>query len=281
MTESFVDVNGCRTWTATVGSGPPVVLVHGGPGICDYTGPVAAMLSDRYSVRRYEQRGCGRTAAVPPYDMATLVADLESLRAGWHDERVRLIGHSFGASLAFLYASEHPERVERLVLWCGTGIADGWQARHRDAVAARLTAAERARMDELRELRLADTPDPEGSLDREAMRLLALSDLADRANERLLPDPVFEYPANWPVNRDVNRDWQRLVASGELETRARGLGTWTLVWAAGGDPRPADPARQLASFIPNARFESLPDAGHIPWFERPDAVRARLVELLA
>jgi pimeloyl-ACP methyl ester carboxylesterase len=108
-----------------------------------------------------------------------------------------------------------------------------------------------------------------------------LSDLADRANERLLPDPVFEYPASWPVNREVNRDWQRLVASGELETRARGLGTRTLVWAAGGDPRPADPARQLASFIPNARFESLPDAGHIPWFERPDAVRARLVELLA
>ena len=281
MTESFVDANGCLTWTAVEGSGSPVVLLHGGPGACDYTAPVASMLADRYTVHRYEQRGCGRTATVPPLDMATLVADLDTLRERWEHDRISVVGHSFGAALAFLYATEHPEHVERLVLWCGVGISDGWQGAHREAVAARLMPAELARMDELRELRLAGTPDPDGSRDREAMRLLALSDLADRTNAAVLPDPVLEYPTNWSVSRAVNADWRRLTGSGGLEPRALRLSIGTAVWNSAGDPRPAEPARHLATLIPHATFDLLPDAGHMPWLERPDAVRARLRELLA
>jgi proline iminopeptidase len=265
MTEGFVEVNGCRTWTAVDGDGPPVVLLHGGPGVCDYLAPVASMLADRYAVHRYEQRGCGRTAATAPLDVATLVADLDTLRAHWGHDRVRLIGHSWGAALAFMYATEHADRVERLVLWCGVGITDGWQPRHREAVAARLTPEELARMDELRDLRLAGAPDPDGSLDREGMRLLALSDLADRRNERLLPVPLFAYPTNWSVSRAVNADWR----------------IPTVVWGAAGDPRPPEPAEHLASLIPHATYERSPGAGHLPWVERPDAVEARLRELLA
>ena len=281
MTESFVDANGCLTWTAVEGSGPPVVLLHGGPGACDYTAPVVSMLADRYTVHRYEQRGCGRTAAVQPYAMATLVTDLDTLRERWGHDRISVVGHSFGAALAFLYATEHPDHVERLVLWCGVGITDGWQPAHRDAVAARLLPAELARMDELRDLRLAGTPDPDGSSDREAMRLLALSDLADRANAAVLPDPILDYPTNWSVSRAVNADWRRLIGSGELERRALRLPIRTAVWNSEGDPRPTEPARHLASVIPRATFELLPGAGHVPWFERLDAVRARLRELLA
>ena len=92
MTESFVDANGCLTWTAVEGSGSPVVLLHGGPGACDYTAPVASMLADRYTVHRYEQRGCGRTATVPPLDMATLVADLDTLRERWEHDRISVVG---------------------------------------------------------------------------------------------------------------------------------------------------------------------------------------------
>jgi proline iminopeptidase len=113
------------------------------------------------------------------------------------------------------------------------------------------------------------------------MRLLALSDLADRANAALLPDPVFRYPTNWEVSRAVITDWRQLMLSGELDRRARALRVPTVVWQAAGDPRPAEPARQLASLISGARFEILPRAGHLPWIERPDAVRGRLHELLA
>lgn len=71
--ERHVCANGASLWTATPGCGPPVALCHGGQGIYDYLGPVAAMIDDVAAVRRYDQRGCGRSDDVGPYDVRTFV----------------------------------------------------------------------------------------------------------------------------------------------------------------------------------------------------------------
>lgn len=39
------------------GSGPPVLLMHGGPGLSEYMGPVAAELASAFTAIRYQQRG--------------------------------------------------------------------------------------------------------------------------------------------------------------------------------------------------------------------------------
>ncbi|HEV2010342.1 MAG TPA: alpha/beta hydrolase [Candidatus Limnocylindria bacterium] len=257
-----------------------MVLLHGGPGLHDYMQDIVPMLADRFSVHRYDQRGGGRSARASPCDLATSIADLEALRAYWGHDRVRLVGHSFGACLALLYAFEHPEHIERMVLWCGIGITMGWQDEQRAAVEARLTSAELARLGEIRSILQTGAADPDSALDREGMRLRAISDLADRSNAGLLPDPVFAYPTNYEVNARQNADWVRLIDSGELDRRARTVTVATVVWQAEGDPRPEGPARALAEVLPSARFEILPKAGHLPWIERPNAVRTRLRELL-
>jgi pimeloyl-ACP methyl ester carboxylesterase len=49
-----------RTWTDGQPTElPPVLLVHGGPGMWDYLEPVARMLETHTVVHRYDQRGCG------------------------------------------------------------------------------------------------------------------------------------------------------------------------------------------------------------------------------
>lgn len=51
-----------RTWThdtACLVDAPPVVLLHGGPGLLDYLSPVAEMIADLRRVHRYDQRGVG------------------------------------------------------------------------------------------------------------------------------------------------------------------------------------------------------------------------------
>ena len=109
------------------GSGPPLLLCPGGPGLCDYLGPVADMLDDLVRVYRFDPRGCGRSSATPPYDVATLIADLEGLRAALGHERWLVVGHSFGANLALAYALEHPDRVRGVVHLSGSGIQDDRQ----------------------------------------------------------------------------------------------------------------------------------------------------------
>jgi proline iminopeptidase len=71
-----IAVPGASLWTARQGSGPALVLCHGGPGLWDYLAPVARMLDDSSTVYRYDQRACGRSSGGPPYDVATAVADL-------------------------------------------------------------------------------------------------------------------------------------------------------------------------------------------------------------
>src|SRR3977135_2552138 len=78
--ETFVDANGAVLWTATRGSGYPILLLHGGPGLCDYLEPVADMLGHLATAHRYEQRGCGRSPQVEPITFDTLVSDIEALR---------------------------------------------------------------------------------------------------------------------------------------------------------------------------------------------------------
>ena len=79
----LVEVPGATLWTASRGAGTPVVLCHGGPGLSDNLGPVAAMVEDRARVHRYDQRGSGRSHSDGPFDVGRFVADLEAYaRAG-------------------------------------------------------------------------------------------------------------------------------------------------------------------------------------------------------
>ncbi len=126
MQEAFVTLGPARLWTGTQGKGQPVMLCNGGPGYEDYLAPVAAMLDDLAQVHRWEQRGCGRSAAVPPYDHATCLADLEALRIHFGHERWIIGGHSWGADLALDYATTYPQHTRALIYLAGTGISRAW-----------------------------------------------------------------------------------------------------------------------------------------------------------
>ncbi|MDQ3397591.1 MAG: alpha/beta hydrolase, partial [Deinococcota bacterium] len=119
-TEVFVTSRGARLWTVRQGQGYPVMLLNGGPGCCDYLGPVAGMIDDMAQVIRFEQRGCGRSEPAPPYDLESSLRDLEAIRRHYGIERWIIGGHSWGPDLALAYTLKHPSRVTGLI-----GIAGG------------------------------------------------------------------------------------------------------------------------------------------------------------
>ena len=57
------------------GSGAPVLLLHGGPGLSDYTAPLAAELDDAFTVIRFQQRGLEPSTTAGPFDIDRHVAD--------------------------------------------------------------------------------------------------------------------------------------------------------------------------------------------------------------
>ena len=109
---------GTQLYYRSVGTGTPLVVVHGGPGLGHYYLSPMEVLSDNYQVIFYDQRGSGRTELGDP-DRVTLagaVQDLEALLDGLGIEQANLLGHSFGADLSALFASRRPDRVASLVL---------------------------------------------------------------------------------------------------------------------------------------------------------------------
>ncbi|TCN44552.1 alpha/beta hydrolase family protein [Kribbella orskensis] len=112
-----------RTWTTgTATARPPVILVHGGPGLWDYLEPAAALLGDLTVVHRFDQRGCGGSDPSDEQTLQRLCDDIDELRRHWGHEQVVVIGHSFGATLALSYAAACPSRVARVGYLSGVGL---------------------------------------------------------------------------------------------------------------------------------------------------------------
>jgi proline iminopeptidase len=116
------------------GKGRNVLIIHGGPGM-PFLQPMSGLapLTNQFRFHYYDQRGCGESTR--PIDlfespnvyenMKTLnkalglgaqIADIERIRRILGDDKLILIGHSWGGFLASLYAAEFPEHVEALVL---------------------------------------------------------------------------------------------------------------------------------------------------------------------
>jgi proline iminopeptidase len=126
---------GIDLYYQTQGNGAtPVLIIHGGPG-SPFEEPIAALdaLGDQYTFYYYHQRGCGNsTHPIDTFEsmnygenvqllnnklgMAAQLADIERIRLILGEEKLILVGHSFGGLLSSLYAAEFPEHVEKMVL---------------------------------------------------------------------------------------------------------------------------------------------------------------------
>ncbi|WP_299650708.1 prolyl aminopeptidase [uncultured Tateyamaria sp.] len=99
--------------------GVPVVVLHGGPG--GGCSPAMRRYFDpeHYRVILFDQRGCGRSrphASVMNNTTWHLVDDIELIRKSLEIDAWIVFGGSWGATLALIYAEEHPARVRNLVL---------------------------------------------------------------------------------------------------------------------------------------------------------------------
>ena len=111
--------DGVRLWTVEDGTGPTLVLCHGGPGQWDYLGPVSSMLRDIARVVRWDQRGCGRSSPAPVQSVMRAVEDLETIRDAFGVEDWIVGGHSWGASLALQYRARKSRSNPRVALHLG------------------------------------------------------------------------------------------------------------------------------------------------------------------
>ncbi len=99
--------------------GIPVVFLHGGP--CSGTKPDHRCFFNPkvYRIILFDQRGCGKSlpfGELVDNHTAALLEDLENIRIQLHIRQWLLFGGSWGATLALLYAQQHPKHVSALII---------------------------------------------------------------------------------------------------------------------------------------------------------------------
>lgn len=113
-----VTANGLAFHVQEVGTGSPVVMIHGLliGSLASWYFTAAPALARSHRVRVYDLRGHGRSErALSGYDVRTMTTDLVSLIADL-DGPIDVVGHSWGGLVALRFALDHPERVRRLVV---------------------------------------------------------------------------------------------------------------------------------------------------------------------
>ena len=257
------EVRGVTLFERRVGSGPPTVVLHGGPGAHhDYLLPGFDALAAGRELIYYDQRGGGRSPVSrdTPVGWREHVADLEGLRQIWGLEQLVLAGYSWGGLLALLFAIEHPERVSRLAL---VSPAPAWREA-RDEFERRF--GDRNLAPGLQELRaeLRESGLRERDPAQYAQRLFELSVSAyfhdpQRARE-LTPFRV--------TGRTQQEVWASL---GEFDLRPSlsRLTVPAMVLHGESDPIPIQASRDVAELL-GARFLALPQCGHVPYVEAFD-----------
>lgn len=111
-------INGVQLNYRQTGDGPDLVLLHGLAANHAFWNPqILAPLARRYRVTTFDLRGHGYSSMpASGYTSLEMVADLIGLMDHLGIERARLMGHSFGGSVALHCTVLHPARVKSLVL---------------------------------------------------------------------------------------------------------------------------------------------------------------------
>jgi len=264
--------DGVRLAVLDVGDGRPVVLLHGFPDSSHlWRKQVPALVDAGLRVIAPDLRGFGesdRPENVEAYAVGNSVRDVLAILDALEIERAHVVGHDFGAVVAWLVAAYAPERVDRLV-----------------AMSVGHPASYRERTIEQREKGwyqlLFQFPEAEELLARDDWKLTrelfrGAGDL-DRAVAGLSRPGALTAGLNW---YRANLGPARELAAGSPvpSVAAPTLG----LWSTGDNYLTEDPIVKSSEHVSGPwRYERIEDASHWLQLDQPERVNALLVEFLS
>ena len=257
------------------GDGPPVLLLHGGPGLgYDYLLDLADELAEENLVAWYQQRGLPPSAVEGPCTVATDVDDARRVldALGW--DKAYVVGHSWGGHLALHVAEALPDRLRGVLCVDPLGaIGDGRWPEFDEEIFRRTPEVVRDRARELDELSTRGVIDD--ALALEGMRLVWPAYFADPEAAPPMPELRMASERGAQMVRSINAELPKLEA-GLPEIRI------PVGFVHGSrSPMPLAASTDAADRIPGAWVDVVEGAGHFIWVEAPGAVLASLRRLTA
>ena len=278
MNEWRLDVVGdVAVWRRGRGS-RSLVMLHGGPGLSEYTSGLGELLGDDlgedWTVVRFQQRGLAPSTTDGPFTVEQHVADVLAVCDAVSAEPLFLLGHSWGGHLALHAAVANPDRFAAMVVVDPLGaVSDGGRKAMVRHFMALVTQEEAAALLDL-EKRL------EGD---EHTGLIAIAQLAILWRYYFaVPQAAPQMPplaANHEAATATFASIDEHFAKGTLVQGLPRASMPTLFLAGTSSPIPHVESERSAALMPVARVVSVA-TGHFPWLEAPDSTAATIASFL-
>ena len=280
--EGFVDASGVLIYYKVIGSGDPLVVVHGGPGAShDYFLPYLLPLARTNRLIFIDERGSGRSQKLEDpsgYTVDNMVEDLENVRVALALGKINLLGHSYGGVLAQAYALKYQENQSHLVL-CSTFHSTRQLNEVFQTMLANMTPELRGRIEKMEKAGLfGKGKDFEKNRYTEDYMVAAWGEGYFPYLYGRHPDPNFD-PAgmgsmSWDLYRTMWGSSGEFVVDGNLRSveyadRLGSIHVPTLITV--GDHDQVDPSisRDMQARIPGSTLVVLPQSGHMTFADQP------------
>lgn len=269
-TENFIDINGIKLFTKSAGSGIPLLIIHGGPGLShDYLEPqLIELLANNYKLIFFDQRASGRSSGVEDTAQITMtqfVDDFESIRKHLGINKINVLGHSFGGLLAMFYASTYPNALDKIILLDSSPAS--WEPYFPMidlAISERATDADK---EELRKIRLLRPNIQPPTMER----YFKIYFRPFFNNSQLTEDLSLGVTEQWVSNYMVT--YPRIMKSlgkHDILDKLSSINASTLVIHGEDSVIPVGSAQTISNRIPNCRLIILKGVGHFPYIEAPE-----------
>jgi pimeloyl-ACP methyl ester carboxylesterase len=262
-----------RGWIA--GDGPPVLMLHGGPGLTfTVLDDAGAELVPAFRVASFQQRGLLPSVEEGPFTIEQALVDIVAVLDHLEWDRAYVVGHSWGGHLGFHAAVALPDRLLGMLAIDPLGaVGDGGMAAFDAEMYARTPEADRRRARELDEQSMRGDGTEADAL--EGLQLVWPSYFADPPSAPPMPPLRMSLPA-MALFDDI------VTCLPALEQALPDVRVPMGVLVGAESPMPPKEAGLIsAERVPGAWGISVADAGHFPWIEAPGCVAAAMDRLAA
>lgn len=279
----YIQVNQGKLFYQEYGSGIPIIVLHGGPGLDQgYLLPQMLEFAKDHRIIFYDQRGSGKsldTKLTPSFiNMNQFVQDLETVRMRFGLKKFVLLGHSWGGLLAMNYAIKYPDKLSALIL-LNTAPADyqGVQAFFKELKKRTLPIKQQIKP-------LFNSKDVEKLTQAEISQLYKLLFSVyffDRQDIAKLSLDMTEKSAKSGLKvLELMAQTSSLKPTTNLYSQLRKLKVPILIVHGKQDIVPLWTAKQIHDVIPHSQFIPVEECGHFVYIEKPDQLSLKIRNFL-
>ena len=258
--DSFKSKDGTEIFFQQFGnSGKTIVLLSGGPGLNPYyLEPLYNELKKKYKCILLHQRGTGESllneVSKEYLTVQKYIDDLNGLYKKLGNEKLVLVGHSWGGMLSFSYAANEPEKVKKVILLNTGGVTDAFYTWFGSNINMRLQQE--------------DTDLYQEQIDNKRSTLIAIwpGYFFDREIALKTRPPVdYKFRNQAGINPLASGDWRKRSAD-RVNKLKNYKGPIDLITGRQ-DPVGESVVYEAKSIIPQLKYTFIEQCGHFPWIE--------------